>query len=118
MSHVTKTVRTVKVIKTIKTTKTVKTVVRKPLKFGQGNAKLDEAIFTFSLPAGHFCPFANECRSKARREDGRITDGQNTQFRCYAASEEMRPSLRRARWHNADALRSCKSKEEMVQLIL
>src|SRR5262249_26870547 len=79
---------------------------------------LDDAIYTFSLPAGHFCPFAHECRSKASRADGRITDGPNTQFRCYAASEEMRPSLRRSRWHNADALRACKTKDEMVQLIL
>jgi hypothetical protein len=115
----TKTVRVVKT-KTTKTvhTKTVKKEERKPLRFGQGNAKLSSAVTTFSLPAGHFCPFANECRSKANRQTGRIKDGPNTTFRCYAASEEMRPSLRRARWHNADALRSCETKEEMAQLIL
>ena len=61
---------------------------RKLLRFGHGNAKLDPAVFTFSLPAGHFCPFANECRSKSNRLTGRIKDGPNTEFRCYAASSE------------------------------
>ncbi len=30
------------------------------LKFQKGNAKLDKSIHTFSLPAGHSCPFAFE----------------------------------------------------------
>jgi hypothetical protein len=88
------------------------------LKFGNGNAKLDAAIFTFSLPAGHFCPFANACKSKADRQTGHIADGPNTEFRCFAASGESRArSVREARWHNAELLRG-KSKDEMVQLIL
>ncbi len=62
--------------------------LRRSLKFGNGNSKLAEGIFTFSLPAGHFCPFANECKSKASRKDGTITDGPNTTFRCFAASNE------------------------------
>jgi hypothetical protein len=92
---------------------------QKLLKFGNGNAKLDAAIFTFSLPAGHTCPFASACRSKADRVSGRITDGPHTQFRCFAASNEARArSVRDARWHNADALRTCRSVAEMVDLIL
>src|SRR4051812_39336424 len=77
----------------------------KKLKFGQGNAKLDDGIHTFSLPAGHFCPFADKCLSKADRETGRITDGPDTEFRCFSASNEVRGSVRAARWHNADLLR-------------
>jgi hypothetical protein len=92
---------------------------RKLLKFGHGNAKLDPGVWTFSLPAGHFCPHANACRSKANRQADHITDGPNTEFRYYAASSEARArSLRESRWHNADLLRSCKSTEEMVDLIL
>ncbi|MBN9520832.1 hypothetical protein J0H58_20315 [bacterium] len=55
---------------------------RHPLRFGQGNAKLDAAITTFSLPAGYTCPFARECHSKAHRDTGHIRDGRDTRFRC------------------------------------
>lgn len=92
---------------------------RKPLRFGHGNAKLDAAVFTFSLPAGHFCPFAHECKSKADRETGRIKDGPATQFRCYAATMEARhTSVRRGRWANIEQLLACKNMNEMVSLIL
>lgn len=92
---------------------------RKLLKFGHGNAKLDEGVWTFSLPAGHFCPFADACRSKANRQTGHITDGPNTEFRCYAASTEARArSVRESRWHNATLLRACKSAGEVEELIL
>jgi hypothetical protein len=34
------------------------------LKFGQRNQKIND-IVTLSLPAGHSCPFAKDCRSCA-----------------------------------------------------
>lgn len=80
------------------------------LKFQQGNAKLGKNIFTFSLPAGHACPFANECLSKADKLTGKLTDGPNTQFRCFAASAEaVYPNVRIARWHNFDLLKKLNS---------
>src|SRR4051812_24940419 len=92
---------------------------RKPLRFGHGNAKLDKAIFTFSLPAGHTCPFARDCKSKADRKTGYINDGPEVQFRCYAASMEARhSSVRRSRWHNLEQLLACDSVVEMAELIL
>jgi hypothetical protein len=94
-------------------------VARTPLKFGQGNGKLPASVTTFSLPAGHSCPFAAACQSRASRRTGQIRDGRDVQFRCYAASmEARRPSVRRARWHNLRALRRCRSTEEMTALIL
>src|SRR5579872_3308887 len=88
------------------------------LKIGSGNAKLDRAIATFSLPAGWFCPFAKDCKSKSSRKDGTIQDGPHTQFRCYAATNEARArSVRDARWHNAKLLKG-KSKKEMTELLL
>lgn len=76
------------------------------LKFQQGNAKLGKNIYTFSLPAGHSCPFANDCLSKADKLTGKLTDGPNTQFRCFAASAEaVYPNVRLARWHNFDLLK-------------
>ncbi|WP_082842482.1 GP88 family protein [Gemmata sp. SH-PL17] len=90
-----------------------------PLKFGAGNAKLDRAILTFSLPAGHTCPFAQACQSRANRTTGAITDGPGVQFRCYAATMEARmTTVRRARWHNYTLLRACRSGAEMTRLVL
>lgn len=76
-------------------------------------------VYNFSLPSGHACPFADECLSKADRYDGHITDGPNTTFRCFAASDEARqPSVRQQRWYNFQLLRQCRTKAEMVALIL
>jgi hypothetical protein len=88
------------------------------LKFGKGNAKLSKDIYTFSLPAGHSCPFAFECKTSADRETGKITDGSNQIFRCFSASaESLYPAVRKSRWHNYDQLKGCKTKKEMVALI-
>ena len=82
------------------------------LKFGEPNAKLKKMLKTlslklktFTLPAGHTCPGANECLSRADRITGKIKDGPNTLFRCFAASGEARsPSLRALVWHNFELL--------------
>jgi hypothetical protein len=88
------------------------------LKFGLGNAKLSGNIHTFSLPAGWTCPLAHHCFSLANRLTGKITDGDNTQFRCFAASQEaLLPSVRRARWHNYDLLKAAGTVKKMAQLI-
>jgi len=88
------------------------------LKFSNGNAKLTHGEQVFSLPAGHACPFASECLSFANRETGRITDGPNTVFRCFAASgEAWAKSARAAHWHNYDLLKACPDRQSMVELI-
>ena len=43
--------------------------------FGLGNAKLAKSISTFSLPAGHSCPFARECLSKTDHLTGGLLMG-------------------------------------------
>lgn len=74
--------------------------------FGKGNAKLGKTIHTFSLPAGHSCPFADECLSKADKTTGKVKDGPRMKFRCFAASQEtMWTSVRNSRWHNYNLLR-------------
>jgi len=83
------------------------------LKFGEPNAKLKKMLKklslklkTFTLPAGHTCPGANECLSRADRVTGKIKDGPNTLFRCFAASAEaVYPSLRKMVWHNLGLLK-------------
>jgi len=87
------------------------------LKLNKGNAKLGNGIYTFSLPAGYSCPGAKECLSRAGRESGKIQDGLETKFRCFAASDEARlPSVRKQRWHNFELLKN-KSTSQMVELI-
>ena len=87
------------------------------LKFSKGNAKLSKDIATFSLPAGHSCPFASECKATADRETGKVTDGKDQVFRCFAVSQEaLYTNTRKARWHNYDLLRNL-NKDEMVTLI-
>lgn len=75
------------------------------LKFGHGNAKLPNSTMTFALPAGLTCPGALHCLSHADPQTGKIIDGPHTLFRCSAASEETRPSVRQARHHNWSLLR-------------
>jgi hypothetical protein len=88
------------------------------LHFGLGNAKLSAAIATFSLPAGHACPFAGECFSKSDRFTGRITDGPNTRFRCFSATNEARATtVRNARWRNFELLQEAKTVQGMADLI-
>lgn len=93
--------------------------MRQLLSFGHGNAKLDAAIFTFSLPAGYTCPGALLCLSRADRDTGTVTDGPATAFRCFAASQEARHrSVRDSRWRNLALLRRCKTAARMAALIL
>jgi hypothetical protein len=88
------------------------------LKFGFGNAKLAGVIATFSLPAGHTCPCANECLSKSDRFTGKLTDGPKTVFRCFSATNEARAtSVRNSRWGNFEKLKAAKTVQGMANLI-
>ena len=83
------------------------------LKFGDPNSKLKKLIKklgltlkTFTLPAGWSCPAAKDCLSKSDRVTGKISDGPDTEFRCFMASAEARsPSLRNLVWHNFELLK-------------
>lgn len=94
------------------------------LKFSKANKKLAKGangrkMYSFSIPAGHTCPFALDCKASVNRETGKLTDGKNTKFRCYEASlEALYPSLRAMLWHNMDLLKPINTKvQEMAILI-
>lgn len=91
------------------------------LKFGSGNSKLAPNIFTFSLPAGYSCPGAKECLSRAvQQPEGnyKLVDGKDTKHRCFAAIDEaLKPTVRLARWHNFNLLKSLKSVNSIADLI-
>lgn len=87
------------------------------LRFSKGNAKLKN-ISIFSLVAGFSCPSADQCLSKADRETGKLTDGPNSVFRCYAASQEnLFKNVRQSRWRNFELIRVLRTQQEMVTLI-
>jgi len=100
--------------------------MNKTLTFSTGNTKLLELahykgckVTSFDLPAGHTCPMADQCHSFADKITGKITDGANCKFRCYAASMEARYSTsRKAHWRNFEVIASCKTSDDMANLIL
>tara|TARA_Y100000310_G_scaffold93569_1_gene91056 strand:+ start:6036 stop:6821 length:786 start_codon:yes stop_codon:yes gene_type:complete len=83
------------------------------LTFSNANAKLvamakrlGKTIKSFTLPSGWTCPGAKDCLSKANRQTGKIQDGPNTVFRCFAASSESQYKNTRAMvWRNFEALK-------------
>lgn len=73
-------------------------------------------VWEFNLPAGHTCPFALACLTKADRETGVQFSGKHQEYRCYAAVVERYPAVRGVRWSNFDSLRG-KSRDEMADMI-
>jgi len=92
-------------------------MIRNKLSFSIGNAKLKGDTAILSLPAGHSCPAALACLSKANKVTGKLTDGPASEFRCYAASgENLFPVVRKSRWHNFNLLRG-KTEMQMADVI-
>jgi len=98
------------------------------LTFSRRNRKLNELalelglrkshVVAFDLPAGYTCPMASECLSKSDKITGKITDGKEMKFRCYAASTEATfAPVRKAHWKNFEAIRNL-STDEIADLIL
>jgi hypothetical protein len=76
-----------------------------------------DRVFEFNIPAGHSCPNARECLVKADRETGKMVNGRDQQFRCYAAQSERFPSARKSRWRNFELLKSAKTEARIAALI-
>ncbi len=84
-----------------------------------GNAKLQGNVHTFSLPAGHSCPGAKDCLSRADPDTGKISDGKFNKFRCFAAtSEAMYSNVRESRWNNFNLLMAAGTVSAMTELLL
>lgn len=82
-----------------------------------GNAKLKN-IISLNLASGWSCPFADKCLSKANPVTGKITDGPNTEFRCFSASQEsLYPAVRNQRMGNFETLRKLRTVDEMAATI-
>ena len=88
------------------------------LSFNMGNAKLNKSIATFSLPAGHSCPFAKECLSKSDFLTGKIIDGAHCRFRCFAATSEAgATNVRKQRWNNFNIVKNARQEKAIMEVI-
>ena len=93
-------------------------MVNKLLSFQKGNSKLGKNIFTFSIISGYTCPFAKDCLAKVDRITGKLTDGPDTQFRCFSASQEaLFPAVRKSRWDNFEKIVNAIKNNTLVELI-
>ena len=89
------------------------------LKIGSGNTKLSTRNI-IDLPAGISCPMSKVCRSWVTVLNGRsqIADGQDTLFRCYAASQENQyPNVHKKRLNNLKLLLKALRRGKAVELI-
>ena len=78
-------------------------------------------VYSLSILAGVDCPFANDCKSRAKvLENGKrtIEDGPNTKFRCFSASQETQyDHVYEGRKHNHDILHACENRWDMADAI-
>jgi hypothetical protein len=103
------------------------------LKFSPANAKIEalnkvaavadflgksRKVYSFDLLSGYTCPFAHDCQSFAvEKADGSrsIEDGENTEFRCFSASQEvLYTNVYKLRKHNRDTLQSTKNQTDLI----
>lgn len=86
------------------------------LKFSIGNAKLKKNTLIFDLPAGKTCPGAKNCHSWVNIDQyGKrsIQDGYFTDFRCYAASQEvLYTALYKKRLHNLNLIKAALKEDQ------
>ena len=87
------------------------------LKFAVGNAKLKKDTLIFDLPAGKVCPGAKDCHSWVNVDQyGKrsIQDGHYTEFRCYAASQEVLfTNLYKKRLYNLNLLKEALKDDQL-----
>lgn len=62
-------------------------------------------VYEWNLPTGSSCPFALECKVTVDRVTGKF-DVKKGQYRCYAASPERFPAVRKHRWNNYEFVKN------------
>lgn len=74
-------------------------------------------IYSFDLLSGWACPQADKCMSRAIVINGKrkIQDGENTEFRCFSASQEVvYTNVYNLRKSNFDAIRAVISDNSLI----
>lgn len=77
----------------------------KSMKFVRKNKYYSDVVYEFNLPTGFTCPFALECLVKVDRHTGKF-DNKSNAYKCYAASAERFPGVRKHRWDNFEFVRN------------
>tara|TARA_R110002126_G_scaffold36633_1_gene111180 strand:- start:4 stop:597 length:594 start_codon:yes stop_codon:yes gene_type:complete len=75
------------------------------MKFIKKTKYYNGTVYEWNLPSGFTCPFADECLVKVDRNTGKF-DNKSKSYRCYSASAERFPGVRKSRWTNFDFVRS------------
>lgn len=105
------------------------------LKFSKANAKTKKLqrstvagwltggrkIYSFDILSGWSCPYANQCLSKVKVDNGKrkVVDGPNTEFRCFSASQEvLLTPVYNSRKHNFQAMRNAGDYRSMANLLV
>jgi hypothetical protein len=87
------------------------------VKFTKGNSYLPKGTWSFNLPSGWSCPHAKACLAFADRATGKIVNGKEQEFRCYSATVERYPAVRKQVWDNFDSLKRL-NHGEIVRMLL
>ena len=89
------------------------------LTFGTSNVKLKGSkTATFSLPAGYSCPCAKKCLAWVDQTTKKLVDGEHSEFRCYAASQEaVYTNVWTSVYKNYSMLQHAKTTERMAAVI-
>lgn len=74
-------------------------------RFTCGNSYFGAKVHTWNLPSGYSCPGALECLTWADPETGKLRHGKHQVFRCYSATSERYPAVRKVSWDNLRAVK-------------
>jgi len=69
--------------------------------FTKKNTYYSGTVYEWNLPTGWTCPFADECLVKVDKETGK-QENKSSVYKCYAASAERFPGVRKSRWDNLE----------------
>tara|TARA_R110000744_G_scaffold228339_2_gene346318 strand:+ start:2160 stop:2768 length:609 start_codon:yes stop_codon:yes gene_type:complete len=69
--------------------------------FTKKNTYYSGTVYEWNLPTGWTCPFADECLVKVDKETGK-QENKSSSYKCYAASAERFPGVRKSRWNNLE----------------
>tara|TARA_R110000803_G_scaffold75455_1_gene139831 strand:+ start:4788 stop:5402 length:615 start_codon:yes stop_codon:yes gene_type:complete len=58
-------------------------------------------VYEWNLPTGWTCPSAKECLVKVDKLTGKM-DNKSNAYKCYSASAERFPGVRKSRWGNLE----------------
>ena len=105
------------------------------LKFSEANAKTKSLrdisklqpylanrrkVYSLDLLSGWSCPGACDCLARVHMLNGKrsLKDGPKTKFRCFSASQEVAyTNTYKARQHNFDLIKGCRSTESVLKLL-